>query len=77
MALINKLTTIGDAIRNKRGFTKKLTLDEMAYEIGLIEGGSYVPEVIDLQGNMDYCFANDRFRFLIDYSAASIKTDIG
>ena len=39
MALINKLTAIGDAIREKTGNTNKMTLDEMASAITNISSG--------------------------------------
>ena len=38
MALIDKLTAIGDAIRDKLGTTKTYTLDEMVTAISLISG---------------------------------------
>ena len=41
MAITNKLTAIGDAIRVKTGGTAKLTLDQMVTEIGNISGGGY------------------------------------
>ena len=40
MALTDKLTAIGDAIRTKTGGTNLLTLDQMATEIANISGGS-------------------------------------
>ena len=39
MAIIDKLTAIGDAIREKTGGTAELTLDQMVTEIGGISGG--------------------------------------
>lgn len=45
MALTNKLSAIGDAIRDKTGKTAKMTLDEMPAEIAAIEGGGDVPAV--------------------------------
>lgn len=39
MALTDKLTAIGDAIRGKTGGTEPLTLDQMATEIANIQGG--------------------------------------
>ena len=39
MALTNKLSAIGDAIRAKNGTTDKMSLDEMATAIGKIETG--------------------------------------
>ena len=40
MALTNKLTAIGNAIRAKNGETALYTLDEMPQKIAAIEGGS-------------------------------------
>ena len=39
MALIDKLSAIGDAIREKTGTVEKLTLDEMPGMISQISGG--------------------------------------
>ena len=38
MALIEKLSAIGDAIREKTNTTEKLTLDEMPRMISMISG---------------------------------------
>ena len=46
MALIDKLTAIGDAIRNKTGKTELLTLDGMVEEIEGIEGGISIDDVV-------------------------------
>ena len=46
MALIEKLTAIGDAIREKTNTTKKLRLDEMPGMISSITGGSTEPEAM-------------------------------
>lgn len=45
MALTNKLTAIGNAIRGKTGGTGLLTLDQMATEISNIQGGGTVEEL--------------------------------
>ena len=45
MALTDKLTAIGDAIRTKTGGTGLLTLDQMATEIASIQGGGTVEEL--------------------------------
>ena len=45
MALTNKLSAIGDAIREKTGGTDLLTLDQMATEISNIQGGGTVEEL--------------------------------
>lgn len=47
MALTDKLSAIGDAIRQKTGGTSKLTLDQMAAEIGTIQGG----EIIEVESH--------------------------
>ena len=56
MALINKLSSIGDAIREKTGKTGLLTLDQMPAEIAGIEtsGGSIEIEPIVLTGSLSY-----------------------
>lgn len=53
MALTEKLSAIGDAIRAKTGGTELLTLDEMPTEIAAIQtggsgGGSFSPETHDV-----------------------------
>ena len=48
MALTNKLSAIGDAIREKTGGTELLTLDQMVTEIANIQGGS--GEYINAEG---------------------------
>ena len=48
MALTDKLTAIGNAIREKTGGTDLLTLDQMATEISNIQGGS--GEYINAEG---------------------------
>lgn len=45
MALTNKLSAIGNAIREKTGGTDLLTLDQMATEIANIQGGGTVEEL--------------------------------
>lgn len=45
MALTDKLTAIGDAIRTKTGGTDLLTLDQMPTEISNIQGGGTVEEL--------------------------------
>lgn len=57
MALTNKLSAIGDAIREKTGKTELLTLDQMPVEIAGIEtggGGSVEIDPIVLTGNCSY-----------------------
>lgn len=55
MALINKLSAIGDAIREKTGKEDLLTLDQMPEEIrGISGGGGEEIEPIVLTGNCSY-----------------------
>jgi hypothetical protein len=56
MALTNKLSAIGDAIREKTGKTELLTLDQMPVEIKAIEtgGGNIEIEPIVLSGDCQY-----------------------
>ena len=55
MALTDKLTAIGNAIREKTGGTELLTLDQMATQIASIQGGGTVEvEPIVLSGNCNY-----------------------
>jgi hypothetical protein len=56
MALINKLSAIGDAIRGKTGGTEKLTLDAMPEAINSITTGGAGGDIepIVLTGNLNY-----------------------
>ena len=65
MALTDKLSAIGTAIRNKTGKTELMTLDEMPTEIAGISTGGDIPESalnftsmenIDYNGNWDWFF---------------------
>lgn len=79
MALINKLSAIGNAIREKTGGTQLLTLDAMPNEIRSISGGGsgggYEPTDEDLTytGHCSYLFAYDHNKKLIDLYADRIK----
>ena len=59
MALINKLSAIGDAIREKTGKKDLLTLDQMPEEIRGISGGGGGAEIepIVLNGDCSYACA--------------------
>ena len=60
MALTDKLSAIGDAIREKTGGTDLLTLDQMPAEIASITTGSGGEiEPIVLSGNCDYACAGN------------------
>lgn len=65
MALTDKLSAIGTAIRNKTGKTALMTLDEMPTEIASISTGADIPESafnltsmenIDFKGTWDWFF---------------------
>lgn len=57
MALTNKLSAIGNAIREKTGGTELLTLDQMPAEIANIQSGGGEVEPIVLSDNCNYaCF---------------------
>lgn len=80
MALTNKLTAIGDAIRNKTGSTNLLTLDEMPTAIESIEGGGGGGADIDesnlaYRDNCTYAFAYNRLNWLIDSYGDKITTN--
>ena len=57
MALTDKLTAIGNAIREKTGGTDLLTLDQMPAKIASISTGGGEIEPIVLSGNCDYACA--------------------
>lgn len=78
MALINKLTAIGDAIRAKTGSSNKLTLDQMASEISNIStGGGEVPSFHFTGRQMQGLFIDGRLSQLhtIGYTTSDI-TDL-
>ena len=77
MALTNKLTAIGDAIRNKTGKTDKLTLDNMVTEInGITTGGEGVPEkLLKISGDCKYKFAYDNWNWVLEDYGDSITTE--
>lgn len=67
MALINKLSAIADAIRNKTGISTKLTLDEMAVAINNMSypGGSPSDDCFGIR----YIYSNtDTFLNTYDFS---------
>lgn len=68
MALIDKLTAIGDAIRAKNNTTELLTLDGMAEAIGAIEsGGGDIPEeAFAFSGNCNSMFSDDKWKWFVD-----------
>ena len=78
MALTNKLTAIGDAIREKTGKEDLLTLDQMPVEIRSIEtgGGGYEPpaEALVLTGYCGYRFVRDGWTWFIKDFGDKITT---
>lgn len=80
MALTNKLTAIGDAIREKTGKEDLLTLDQMPIEIRSIETGGeggYEPpvEAFNLTGDLSYRFANNGWNWFIKDFGNRITTN--
>ena len=68
MALTDKLTAIGDAIRAKTGGTASLTLDEMPAEIASITEISYIPI-----SSSDVTFYNYDGTVVASYSLAEAR----
>lgn len=77
MALTNKLSAIGDAIRAKTGGTELLTLDAMPSEIqGIQTGGGDIPEeAFMISGNCIYKFAGTSWNWFIDTFKNRITTE--
>ena len=76
MALTDKLTAIGDAIREKTGKSDLLTLDQMPTEIqGITSAQGYAPTDEDLtfKENSRYLFAYDNYNWIIENYADRIK----
>lgn len=79
MALTDKLTAIGDAIRDKTGSTALLTLDAMPTAIsGITTGGGELPEeAFTITGSCSYRFANGGWDWFIEnYGDKIITSDI-
>jgi hypothetical protein len=76
MALINKLSAIGNAIREKTGGTELMTLDAMPDEIrAIVSGGSELPEeAFVVTGNCTYRFANKGWDWFIEKFGNQITT---
>ena len=83
MALTNKLSAIGAAIREKTGKTELLTLDQMPTEIASITtgGGSedcnglHVPEeALVITGNCNYRFAHNSWKWFLELYGDKITT---
>lgn len=76
MALTNKLTAIGDAIRAKTGKTDLISLDQMPVEIESIQGGGVAPSAkwndvtfIDYDGTVLYSYSLEEVQALTELPA--------
>ena len=76
MALIDKLSAIGDAIREKTGKDDLLTLDQMPTEIQAIEtgGGDLPEEAFVITGDCSYRFAYNSWNWFIQAYGDKITT---
>lgn len=78
MALTDKLTAIGNAIRSKTGGTAQLTLDGMVTAINGIEtgtGGVEIPDsAFEFTGNCSYKFSDNTFLWFINNYGDKITT---
>ena len=76
MALTDKLTAIGDAIREKTGKSDLLTLDQMPTEIRSIttaQGYAPTDEDLTFKENSQHLFYNDNYNWIIENYADRIK----
>lgn len=76
MALTDKLTAIGNAIREKTGKSDLLTLDQMPTEIQAIQtgGGDLPAEALTISGDCQYKFYGDNWNWYIEQFGNKIKT---
>lgn len=76
MALTDKLSAIGNAIREKTGETDLLTLDAMPTAIQSISGGGYTPTDAELtfSGISSYSFYNGKYDWVLKNYGNRIKT---
>ena len=77
MALIDKLSAIGDAIREKTGKDDLLTLEQMPGEIQAIEtgGGELPEEAFNVSGECGFRFAYNNWNWFIEEYGNRITTD--
>lgn len=77
MALTDKLTAIGDAIRGKTGGTDLLTLDGMVTAInGISTGGATLPpEAYVITGDCSNLFADGKWKWYIDLFGSQVTTN--
>ena len=76
MALTDKLTAIGDAIREKTGKSDLLTLDQMPTEIRAIKtgGGDLPAEALIISGDCSYKFYGNNWNWYIEQFGDKITT---
>lgn len=76
MALTDKLSAIGVAIREKTGKSDLLTLDQMPTEISSITTGGNEPTAEELvcTGNCNYMFKQDKFAWIINRYGDRVTT---
>ena len=77
MALTDKLTAIGNAIRGKTGGTELLTLDGMVTAInGISTGGTTLPEeAYMITGNCTQLFMNGKWKWYLDLLGSQVTTN--
>ena len=77
MALTDKLSAIGTAIREKTGGSELLTLDAMPGAIRSISGGGggLPTEALNITGNCDYKFCGNGWNWLINAYSNQITTN--
>jgi hypothetical protein len=78
MALIDKLSAIGDAIREKTGKDDLLTLDEIPAEISAIEtgGGELPEEAFHIEGECQYKFSGNGWNWFLERYGNKISTGL-
>ena len=75
MALTDKLTAIGNAIRGKTGGTDLLTLDGMVTAINGISTGANIPSyAFNVSGKCRYRFANNGWNWFINNYGNQVTT---
>lgn len=79
MALINKLTAIANAIRNKTGKSDLLTLEQMPIEIEAIEtggGSAELPEeAFKFTQDCSQMFSNNKWKWFLDMYGNKLSTE--
>ena len=77
MILTDKLTALGDAIREKTGTTESMTLDEMATVIeGITIGSVDIPEdLLVLTGDQSYKFCSKSWQSFLNTYGEQMRTE--